>query len=81
MTIIKKAAEEVWENTLVGENGIFNMAQPNHYVSSPVFSEFQYSAKDLKQSREKISESQKAKIIEAIKKNPEKFLKSKAYND
>ncbi|QYF82840.1 hypothetical protein KY492_00515 [Brevibacterium sp. PAMC21349] len=79
VTILKKATEEVWENTLVGENGTFNMAQPNHYVSSPVFSEFQFLAEDLKQSREEISESQKEKIIEAIKKNPEKFLKSKAY--
>lgn len=55
------------------------MAQPNHYVASPVFSELQFLVEELKQSREKISENQKAKIVEAIKKNPEKFLKSKAY--
>jgi hypothetical protein len=79
VTILKKATEEIWENTLVQENGTFNMMQPNHHVSSPVFSELNYLAEELKQSREIISENQKAKIVDAIKKNPEKFLKSKAF--
>jgi hypothetical protein len=44
-----------------------------------VFSEFSYLAEELKQSRETISENQKTNIGESIKKNPEKFLKSKAF--
>ncbi|WP_035174999.1 hypothetical protein [Bacillus atrophaeus] len=79
VTILKKAVEEVWKNTLVGENGTFNMEKPNHSVSSPVFNELFALANDLKESRQKISESQKEKIVEGIKKNPERFLKSKAY--
>ncbi|MFT8319631.1 MAG: hypothetical protein ABF649_01860 [Bacillus sp. (in: firmicutes)] len=79
VTILKKDVEEVWENTLVKEKGFFNMGQPNHTVSSPVFNELFAVAKNLRESREKISESQKGKIVEAIRKNPERFLKSKAY--
>ena len=55
------------------------MGEPNHTVSSPVFNELFSVANDLRESREKISESQKEKIVEAIRKNPERFLKSKAY--
>lgn len=81
MTILKKAAEEVWENTLVGKNGTFNMEQPNHYVSSPMVSEIQFLADDFKQSREEISESQKAKIVMLLKRILNSFQKVKHTND
>ncbi|WLR52488.1 hypothetical protein LC040_06180 [Bacillus tianshenii] len=78
VTIIKSARQESWNNTLVHKEGRFDPNKPQH-ITSPLFSEFEYLAQERKKSMEQMSNKQREKIIEGIKKDPERFKNSKAY--
>lgn len=72
VTIIKKAAQESWENTLVYNEGIFNINNPQH-ITSPLCAEFEYLALKRKQAMEQLSDKQREKILEDIKKNAKRL--------
>lgn len=78
VTIIKPAEQESWKNTLVYNEGNFDPNKPQ-YITTPLFSEFEYLAQERKQSMEQMSDKQREKILEGIKRDPEKFINSKAY--
>ncbi|MCC3648478.1 hypothetical protein JGK52_17595 [Cytobacillus oceanisediminis] len=78
VTIIKAAEQESWKNTLVHNEGSFDPNKPQ-YITTPLFSEIEYLAQERKQSMEQMSDKQREKILEAIKRDPEKFKNSKAF--
>ncbi|MBH0230767.1 hypothetical protein [Halobacillus yeomjeoni] len=78
VSIIKAAEQESWKNTLVQNEGSFHPNKPQ-YITTPLFSEMEYIAKERKQSMDQMSDKQREKILEAIKRDPEKFKNSKAF--
>jgi len=78
VTILKRADEEEWTETLVNKQGSFNLEQPQ-VMNSPVSSELMYLSYQYGESKVKLNENQREKIIEAVMKNKEKFLQSKSY--
>ncbi|WP_404337970.1 hypothetical protein [Planococcus rifietoensis] len=78
VTIIKPAQDDSWKNTLVQNEGQLNLNKPQ-YITTPLFSEFEYLAQQRKQAMEQMSEKQRIQIIDSIKKNPERYKTSKAF--
>lgn len=74
-TILKKAKEDIWENTLINnESGIIKIPQR---VQSPLMSEV--FGLYLENAKKKLPEKQSAKIEKLIKGNPEKLFNSKFF--
>lgn len=78
VTILKPSKEDNWQETLVQKQGAFNLENPQ-YIRSPLMGEFEYISSQIRESKSKMSEVQSEKIEKAILKNPERFLRSKAY--
>lgn len=68
----------IGENTLVYNEGKYVLINPQ-YITSPLFTEFQYLAEQRKQAMIQMSDKQREKILEAIKSNPQRFKNSKAF--
>lgn len=78
VTILKPSKYDNWQRTLVKKSGMFNLQEAQH-ITSPLMSELEYIASKINNSRSQLSDVQREKILESIKKKPEKFLKSNAY--
>lgn len=79
-TILKKAAIEEWENTYVKiESGIFNVQ--NQKIKSPVMGDIMEYMHESRSAQKKISKEQSDKIVNAIKKDPKKFMDSEIYKN
>jgi len=73
-TVIRKGRKDIWENTLVQPDG-GSIKQPPVQVSSPLMFDMMSLLFEL--SKVKVSQTQKDKIIESLKANPQ-FAKAKA---
>ena len=79
-TILKKAAIEEWANTYVKiESGIFNVH--NQKIKSPVMGDIMEYMHESRSAQKKISKEQSDKIVNAIKKDPKKFMDSEIYKN
>lgn len=78
VTILKPSNHDSWDKTMVEKSGIFNL-QEAQYIRSPLMSELEYIATKINNSQSKLSDTQRAKILESIKNNSEKYLKSNAF--
>lgn len=80
VTILKKNKGEQWINTKVRRKGKFDLSTSQHIKSQVLADMLDYMEEERKK-RSMLSETQRNKIAEELKKNPEKFLKSKYYKD
>jgi len=78
VTILKPSNHDSWDKTKVEKSGFFNL-QEAQYIRSPLMSELEYIATKVNNSQSKLSDTQRAKILESIKNNSEKYLKSNAF--
>ena len=80
LTFYKKGPEEQSSGTQI-VNGAGSIFAKNQGLSSAVGNEFTYLMRQAQEASEKMSESQKQKTIERIKKAGDSFIHSKAYKD
>jgi hypothetical protein len=79
-TILKKATIEEWENTYVKiDSGIFKVQ--NQKIKSPVMGDIMEYMHESRSAQKKISKEQSDKIVNAIKKDPKKFINSEIYKN
>ncbi len=78
VTILKHSKDDEWQGTKVQKQGHFDLTTPQ-YIKSPLMDEFRFISSEIKDSKSKLSDTQKEKIKSEVIKNQEKFLKSKAY--
>ncbi|MFK5709841.1 hypothetical protein [Lysinibacillus boronitolerans] len=78
VTILNYSIGEEWRGTLVQKEGNFDLANPQ-FIRSPIMNEFKFISSEIKDSQLNLSDTQKDKILKAIQKNQEKFIKSNAY--
>lgn len=79
-TILKKSKIEEWENTFVKiDSGNFKVK--NQKIKSPVMGDIMEHMKESRAAQHKINKEQSDKILNAIKKDPQKFIKSEMYKN
>lgn len=80
LTFYKKGSEEQSSGTQIF-NGAGSICAKNQELASAVGNEFTYLMQQAKEASEKMSESQKQKTVERIKKAGDSFINSKVYKD
>lgn len=79
-TILKRATIEEWENTYVEiDSGSFKVQ--NQKIKSPVMGDIMEHMHESRVAQEKISTEQSERIINAIKKDPKKFIDSEMHKN